>query len=48
MERNFPEALAHTLAFEGGWSDSPPNDPWAALRGVSSRTDWILQSSILL
>ena len=38
MERNFSEALAHTLQFEGGW-DNNPNDPGGAtMKGITLRT----------
>ena len=38
MERNFSEALAHTLSFEGGWSDNPNDPGGATMNGVTLRT----------
>lgn len=38
MERNFPEALAHTLRFEGGWSNNPNDPGGATMKGVTQRT----------
>ena len=38
MERNFPEALAHTLTFEGGWSDNPNDPGGATMKGITQRT----------
>lgn len=38
MERNFPEALAHTLAFEGGWANNPNDPGGATMKGITHRT----------
>ena len=38
MERNFPEALAHTLRFEGGWANHPNDPGGATMKGVTHRT----------
>ena len=38
MERNFPEALAHTLKFEGGWANHPNDPGGATMKGVTHRT----------
>ena len=38
MERNFPEALAHTLRFEGGWANHPSDPGGATMKGVTHRT----------
>ena len=38
MERNFPKALAHTLQFEGGWSNNPNDPGGATMKGVTQRT----------
>ena len=38
MERNFPEALAHTLQFEGGWSINPNDPGGATMKGITQRT----------
>lgn len=38
MERNFPEALAHTLQFEGGWSNNPNDPGGATMKGITQRT----------
>lgn len=38
MERNFPEALAHTLRFEGGWANHPNDPGGATMKGVTHKT----------
>ncbi len=38
MERNFPEALAHTLRFEGGWANHPSDPGGATMKGVTHKT----------
>ncbi len=38
MERNFPEALAHTLKHEGGWANHPNDPGGATMKGVTHRT----------
>jgi lysozyme family protein len=38
MERNFPEALAHTLKFEGGWANHPNDPGGATMKGVTHKT----------
>lgn len=38
MERNFREALAHTLQFEGGWSNNPNDPGGATMKGITQRT----------
>ncbi|MBP8287462.1 MAG: glycoside hydrolase family 108 protein [Rhodoferax sp.] len=38
MERNFPEALAHTLQFEGGWANNPNDPGGATMMGITQRT----------
>ena len=38
MERNFPAALAHTLQFEGGWSNNPNDPGGATMKGITHRT----------
>ena len=38
MERNFPEALAHTLQFEGGWANNPNDPGGATMKGITQRT----------
>ena len=38
MERNFPDALAHTLQFEGGWSNNPNDPGGATMKGITQRT----------
>ena len=38
MERNFPKALAHTLQFEGGWSNNPNDPGGATMKGITLRT----------
>ena len=38
MERNFPEALAHTLQFEGGWANNPKDPGGATMKGITQRT----------
>ena len=38
MERNFPEALAHTLRFEGGWAQHPNDPGGATMKGVTHKT----------
>ena len=38
MERNFPEALAHTLQFEGGWTNNPNDSGGATMKGITQRT----------
>ena len=38
MERNFPEALAHTLRFEGGWANHPSDPGGATMKDVTHRT----------
>lgn len=38
MERNFPEALAHTLAFEGGWANNPNDPGGATMKGITHKT----------
>lgn len=38
MKRNFPEALAHTLQFEGGWSNNPNDPGGATMKGITQRT----------
>ena len=38
MKRNFPEALAHTLRFEGGWANHPSDPGGATMKGVTHRT----------
>ena len=38
MERNFPEALAHTLQFEGGWANHPNDPGGATMKGVTHKT----------
>ena len=38
MERNFSEALAHTLKHEGGWANNPNDPGGATMKGVTHRT----------
>jgi len=38
MERNFPEALAHTLTFEGGWANHPNDLGGATMKGITHKT----------
>lgn len=38
MERNFPEALAHTLKFEGGWANHPHDPGGATMKGITQKT----------
>ena len=38
MERNFPEALVHTLQFEGGWSNNPNDPGGATMKGITQHT----------
>ena len=38
MERNFPEALAHTLQFEGGWANHAHDPGGATMKGVTHKT----------
>lgn len=38
MERNFLEALAHTLRFEGGWAHHPNDPGGATMKGVTHKT----------
>ena len=38
MERNFPEALAHTLQFEGGWANNPNDPGGATMKGITHKT----------
>lgn len=38
MERNFPQALAHTLQFEGGWANNPNAPGGATMKGITQRT----------
>ena len=38
MERNFPEALTHTLRFEGGWANHPNDPGGATMKGVTHKT----------
>lgn len=38
MERNFPQALAHTLQFEGGWANNPNDPGGATMKGITHRT----------
>ena len=38
MERNFPEALVHTLQFEGGWANHPNDPGGATMKGVTHKT----------
>jgi lysozyme family protein len=38
MEHNFPEALAHTLEFEGGWANHPNDPGGATMKGITHRT----------
>lgn len=38
MERNFSEALAHTLKFEGGWANHPSDPGGATMKGVTHKT----------
>ena len=38
MERNFPEALAHTLQFEGAWANNPNDPGGATMKGITQRT----------
>lgn len=38
MERNFPEALAHTLQFEGGWANNPNDPGGATMKGITQHT----------
>lgn len=38
MERNFPEALAHTLKHEGGWANNPNDPGGATMKGVTHKT----------
>lgn len=38
MERNFSEALAHTLRFEGGWANHPNDPGGATMKGVTHKT----------
>ncbi|MFZ9616196.1 MAG: glycosyl hydrolase 108 family protein, partial [Fluviibacter sp.] len=38
MERNFSEALAHTLKHEGGWANHPNDPGGATMKGVTHRT----------
>ena len=37
MERNFPEALAHTLQFEGGWANHAYDPGGATMKGVTHK-----------
>ena len=38
MERNFSEALAHTLKFEGGWANHPNDPGGTTMKGVTHKT----------
>ena len=38
MERNFSEALAHTLRFEGGWAHHPNDPGGATMKGITYKT----------
>lgn len=38
MQHNFPEALAHTLKFEGGWANHPNDPGGATMKGITHRT----------
>jgi len=38
MERNFSEALAHTLKHEGGWSHHPNDPGGATMKGITHKT----------
>ena len=38
MERNFSEALAHTLQFEGGWANHAHDPGGATMKGVTHKT----------
>ena len=38
MEPNFPDALAHTLQFEGGWANHAHDPGGATMKGVTHKT----------